>query len=107
MTANTILGSSVQDSPEVRPFAVLKWADVTPAFTTGSSEIMQFWAYDEPGSYDNINSILKRVRAVLDENTDVEVDDERYSTSKWNGDSAELYDDIFKCIVRYATFTIV
>lgn len=109
LTADTIKGSTVLQSPEDRPFAVAKWAGhAQPLVKHIAAEQFQFWIYDEPGSYDRINKALDRVYSILcEENVDIVVDGERFSTATWLGDSIELYDDIYKCITRYGTYTIV
>lgn len=108
MTADTILGSTVAQSPEVRPFMIVKWGTSDPIVGRIGPETLEVWAYDEPGSFVRINTVLKRVYSILvEENADVVVEEERFSTAKWRGDSPELYDDIFKCATRYSTFSVV
>uniref|UniRef100_A0AAU6R763 Tail terminator n=1 Tax=Micrococcus phage Kurnik TaxID=3092208 RepID=A0AAU6R763_9CAUD len=108
MTPQTLLGSSPLSSPEVRPFAVAKYGDEQAFIGSLAQQELQLWVYDEPGSYVNINKILVRARELLTvEVVDRVVDGQRFSTAKWLGNSPDLYDDIYKCITRYATFTIV
>lgn len=108
MTSDTVKGSSPTTSPEIRPFAILKWGEEQPFIGSIHEKELQMWVYDEPGSYTLINSILLRARTLLvDEAVDVVVDGERFSTARWQGTSPDLYDDIYKCITRYASFAIV
>lgn len=106
ITSDSLKGSTVHQSPDMRPWGIVKWGDVTPFTATSGPELLELWVYDQPGSYDTINKILRRARQVLHDNADVVIGGERFSTAIWRGDSVELYDDIYKCIVRYATFTV-
>lgn len=109
MTPQSVFGAATAESPEMRPFAVIKWGSDTPFIGSVSSESLELWVYDEPGSFVEINKIIARARQVLcEENVDiVGVDGSRFSTASWRGTSRELYDDIYKCNTRFATFDVV
>lgn len=108
LTSDTILGSANQRSPEYRPFAVLSWGENTPFVGQMATRHLDVWVYDEPGSYVKINSAIKRVREILcDENVHVDSNGQHFSTAQWRGDSPDLYDDIFKCVTRYASFDVL
>ena len=109
MTSESVFGASAATSPEVRPFAVIKWGNETPFIGNVGSQTLELWVYDEGSSYDRINQIITRARDVLCiENADIpDQDGTRFSTAVWRGTSPELYDDIYKCVVRFITFTVV
>lgn len=87
------------ESPEVRPFVVMMWGSTDTVVKSLAEERLQVWVYDE-SSYVPIDAILEKIRdaflaapALLGDIV-------------WNGYSADMYDDIFKCPTRYAAFTL-
>lgn len=90
------LGAS---SPAVRPFIVLQWGTTSAVVKNLAEETLQVWAYDE-SSYTRIDAILSAIRDEMKSHPN------ELGDVTWNGYSNDLYDDIFKCATRYATFTM-
>jgi len=108
MTAASFLGTSAADSPEMRPWAIIKWGQSTPAFGLTGETALEVWYYDEPGSYVRINKLIERTKSLLQDAVHVQGSDgDELTAARWAGDSPELYDDVFKCITRYTSFTVV
>jgi hypothetical protein len=109
MNTDTVFGAAAATSPQVRPFAVVKWGNETPFIGRVGSSTLELWVYDEGSSYSRINDIISRAITVLcEDNVDIAgADGSRFSTARWGGTSPELYDDIYKCVVRFATFTVI
>lgn len=109
LTSTTVLESLNHSSPEYRPFAVLNWGASDPAAGGLSARFLDVWVYDEPGSYAAVvNPALARIRQILCvEKFDYTYGGQHFATATWRGDSPNLYDDIFKCVTRYASFSVV
>lgn len=108
MSQETTYGSATLQSPSESLFTVLKYGDDTAFLGMLSTQSLEVWVYDEPGSYVRINKVIDIVKQILTENVDV-VDDDggRFSQARWMSTSRELYDDIYKRITRFATFNVV
>lgn len=107
LSATNVFGAATAISPEMRPFAVLKYGLDTTAFGVTGSQVVQFWVYDEGSSYTRINDCLDRVKQLISQTADLVIGDQRFAVADWNGLSEDMYDDIYKCITRYAVFTAV
>lgn len=107
------------DTPQVRPFIILRWQAAITGFTTangGSSfskfpinqRILQVWVHDKPADYALIDQSLKRLRAILTgvEGVNVGSPDEWLHTIAWEGDSDDLSDDEARTITRNAQFRL-
>lgn len=101
---------AVIDTPLARPFVILK--------TTGTSRnvgrftTLEIWVYDDRGSYTKIDNFLRTLRSFLDtaaESSRTRSDGSvvRLVTTDWQGDSADLYDDIFRCGTRYGSWRLI
>lgn len=107
------------DTPQVRPFMVLRWQAAIPAFATtnrGSGirnfpvnqRILQVWVHDVPADYSLIDRSLKRLRAILTgvEGVNVGEADSWLHTIVWEGESDDLSDDEVGTITRHAQFRL-
>lgn len=107
-SADSFFGSAAADSPEVRPFMIIRWGAETPVFGRVSSDTVTVWVYDEPGDYGRINKALKILEGIFSEAIHVAgADGYTLTQADWNGNSEDLYDDIYKCIVRNGVYTVV
>lgn len=68
-----------------------------------SSQFAEVWVYDEPGSYDRIDTIIDLLHGELVG----PVPEPGKVSCEWAGDSGELADDQMKAIVRNATFQLI
>jgi hypothetical protein len=107
-TGGSIYRSVSAESPEQRPFMVLRWGNETPAFGTTGTEFLTVWVYDEPGDYGRIDSALLAIRNVLTSAVQVAGTDNKILTqADWSGNSEDLYDDMFACITKNSLYTVV
>lgn len=109
MTSATTYGSATMQSPSEQLFTVLKYGDDTAFLGMLSTQSLEVWVYDMPGSYSRINNVIDIVKQILTvENVDVvDEDGGRFSQARWMSTSRELYDDIYKRVTRFATFNVV
>ena len=97
--ATQVFRSLGAESPEVRPFIVLTWGSTDAFVKSLAAERLQVWVYDE-SSYVPIDAILEKIKdAFL-------AAPAQLGDLTWNGNSEDLYDDIFRCPTRYAAFTL-
>lgn len=96
------------DTPEIRPFVVIRWEERTRAFGDRGFDQVTVWVHDTPGDYTRIDRMLARIKAVLDAATHVPGSDDRILTQvDWTGDSGDLYDDGWSTITKNAGFRVV
>lgn len=118
-TVDSVFNSHGVDTPQVRPFIILRWQAGIPGFTTAqggsalsnwpiNQKVLQVWVHDEPADYDLIDRSLKRLRAILTpiEGVNVGASDEWIHTIVWEGDSDDLSDDEVRTITRNAQFRL-
>lgn len=101
-------GGSVVGDPAVKPFIVLTFGSVFPELNddgaaVAESQTLQVWVYDDPGTYETINSILRACRDALVGQVSLP----GAINCQWQGDSAELADDTYKAITRNGSFRLV
>jgi hypothetical protein len=105
-TQSVFAAGSITAPPMSRPFVIYRIQgdrprlddNARPLATSRSAEI---WAYDDPGSYDRIESYLKEVRALAGQ-----VIDPLGIACEWQGESGELADDELKCITKFASLQL-
>lgn len=98
-SSSQVYRTAAPSSPEQYPFIVIKWDSSSPLVGTVSSERVEVWAYSED-SYVPIEDILRAVRDAMLDAPDV------LGGVTWSGYSRDLYDDIYKCLTKYAAFTL-
>lgn len=107
-TADAWFSSASAESPLQRPFGIIKWGGSFPAFKLTGSTDVTIWLYDEPGSYVRINAAIERIKRLITSAVQVQGSDQMTLTmAQWSGDSEDLYDDIYKCVTRNSTFTVL
>ena len=96
------------DTPQVRPFIVLRWQNVALGLAQVNQRILQVWVHDEPADYERIDETLKRLRTLLGSIEAVRIDggDAGLHTVLWEGDSDDLRDDEAGTITRWAQFRL-
>jgi hypothetical protein len=106
--SNVHSGGSLTVPPASKPYIVYRLQATTPNLKDASvavrqTTIAEVWAYDDPGAYDRIDSILADVRARLVG----PVAEVGKVCCEWSGDSGELSDDEMKAITRNSTFLLI
>lgn len=107
------------DTPQIRPFIVLRWQAVITGFTTAqggsalanfpiNQRVLQVWVHDRPADYALIDQSLKRLRVILTgvEGANVGEADDWLHTIVWEGDSDDLSDDEANTITRNSQFRL-
>ena len=114
MAAGSVIGA-----PKDRPFILIRVNDDTPEMrddgrSIASSRAGSIWVYDEPGSYDLIDSIILIIRGILECHVErsLEYDSDTVFFSGgiqsiWEGDSVELADDVWAAITRNTNYRLV
>jgi hypothetical protein len=96
--------SSTPDSPQPI-YLVLRYLEVSITATPMHQQYLEVWAHDKPGTYTDIEQVLKTARpgvlAALGP-----TDDGWLSDISWRGDSLDLYDGATQTIVRYSTYLL-
>lgn len=104
-----VASGSIGSPPAARPFMQVRYLPSTIEIRDNGSvrsfkEIVQFWVYDEEGSYSLINEILD----VVEDNFPGPVEGEpTIGHIDWNGLGPEQFDDDLKALVRWGSATIV
>lgn len=99
--SNWIDSSAVSDSPPPRPFAVLRWGASDPAIGSRGPTftLLRIWIHDEPGSYSNIESVQKGIKALLDFHNG--------KIYEWQSDGEDQSDPSYGTIFKISTFRVV
>jgi hypothetical protein len=100
---------SLTGSPPSHPFVLYRIGGQVPRINAADRPFIadqdaQVWVYDEPGSYNRIESYLDWLRRELPGQV---VAVEGAHACVWQGTSGELADDEFKSAVKFATFKFV
>lgn len=96
---------SLTKAPEKRPWIVIRLTDNNPV---PGIKMVQFqgaeiWAYGEPGSYIQVDEVLRKVKEALLQGS---MGGDGIGV-EWEGDSPELSDELFGAIVRFSSFRLV
>lgn len=106
--AQVFAGGALAEVPAVRPFIVYRLNNKTAAMRDNDRAIATFdvldvWVYDNPGSYDRIETTLEAVKVQLVG----QVASVGAIACSWQGDSGELADDALKAITKNSTYRLV
>lgn len=96
-------GASLTSSPATRPFIVLTLGEEVPTVADATNAELNVFVHDDPGSYDRIREILQLVKPRLVG----QVSDPGGVSCAWLRNSADLADDTYGTVMRYATFQLV
>jgi hypothetical protein len=94
---------TLQETPTERPFEVLRFENETPELEEASFQDVTIWVHDNPGSYMNIDAILRQIRMTLEG----PVTSQEGIMAIWQGDSPDLFDDERGTIVRNTSYRLV
>lgn len=95
------------DTPSERPFVQLRWNNTIPGLGTVDRRDLVVWVHDEPGDYDRIDSIIRRIKTIMGSLVGLPHEEGHLMTCEWTGDSADLTDDGHGTITRTTSFSIV
>lgn len=104
--------NTVDTNPTERPFISVSWrnrlqARSIPDRFPSAAYGLQVWVYDEPGDYTKIDTIVRRIRALMGEVVAQPVAGGHISSIRWTGDSPDLYDTVYKAIVRNTSYEVI
>lgn len=105
--------NTIDTSPAERPFLSLSWggrlrAGGVPASFPIHPRVLTVWVYDEPGDYRRIDRMIVDIRHLIIGTVAQEVGDGLYvSEVRWTGDSQDLYDDVYKAILRTTSYEVI
>jgi hypothetical protein len=96
-----VFQADTADSPSMKPFLVLRWADEEEQ--VGDSRVRPFdiWGYDELGDYNRITQMVREAaRYLVDECFHVASDTGAISQFVDRGMGGDLVDDGFNAVVK-------
>lgn len=101
---------SVVDTPVQRPFVILKFGGTVRS--VGKLTRLEIWCYDDRGDYTKIDNFHRAVHSFFaamteQKRTRSDASVVRLVAADWQGDSADLYDDIFRCNTRYSSWRLI
>jgi hypothetical protein len=110
ITANSVFTTHDVDTPQVRPMIVLRWGITDNVLNKSpmASRGLQVWVHDEPGDYERIETILRRVRTLLTSVSaaNAGTNEDWVTEIKWERFSEDLSDEDARTITRNGDFTI-
>jgi len=108
-TDDTVFTSNDADTPQVRPFMVLRWGPVSLGMGVVNRRALSVWVHDDGYDYDVIDVALKRVVTLLTTPRAVwtGTTGEWVSQVDWDGTSDDLRDDTQRTATRHADFTVI
>ena len=97
------------DTPNSKPFVVTRWDEVQPGVVPSRGpQSLTLWVYDTPADYARIDSIIARAKDILLDAVHVDGSDGMTITQvRWTGDSQDLYDDVYGCVVRTSSYDVI
>lgn len=109
--ANTVDTPAEVEQPG-QPFIVIKWSDQQSAEYASrrlpsQPSLLDIWCYHAAGDYSTIDLILKRLQVMMDGVAGQQTDTGWITQIDWVGNGGDNYDDVYKAIVRTATFRVV
>lgn len=85
------------------PYAAYKLIVETPRIGSAKNAQLQVWVHDKPGDYSKIDSILARIKEVLEAQT--HADD--FLEARWLDHSEDMLDEGSGTITRFSRYTII
>jgi hypothetical protein len=105
--ADRIYGAgSMETATRDKPYIVIRLEPSLPTLKEGivDQQDVSVWVHDEPGSYVRITELLGIIRTALT-STDRKVNG--FIACQWQGDSADLADDLLGTIVRNGSYRLM
>ena len=96
--------SAVLDKPPTRPFAVFRYGELQHVAKPGAFRLLRVWVHDTPGSYKQIEEVLRLLRANLERLSDKQ---SKILCIEWQSDGEDLSDPTYNTVFKVATFRIV
>lgn len=114
-TVNNVFTSHDEDTPQSRPFMILRWGSTDVGLNDWDISIgsnlrnLTVWVHDDPGDYGRIDQAVSRVRMALKSIHGAYTGSigQYIGQVNWNGDSDDLKDDIVGTITRNSSYTFV
>lgn len=86
------------------PFAVIRFGTELPRIGNATGHELTVWIHDDPGSYDLINECLTLAKTALVAGP---IAVAGAMSCAWEGNSADLADDSYGTLTKYASFQLV
>lgn len=95
------------DTPKGDVFLTLRFGEMRRGFGASNRASAVVWAYDRDKDYLRIERMLFRVRELF-EAVEAQKTAEGWITCiRWEGDSEDLADDVFRASARNSSFTVI
>lgn len=96
------------DSPDTKPFIVVRWSDEQTRLGHAFVTPVDLWIYDEFGDYNRATKLAKTAAQYLEDNVlGMKAEDGIISQVKFLGIGGDLADDGFKALVIPAHLRVV
>lgn len=95
------------DTPETRPYLVMRWGDTAVGVGDSRQRTLVVWIHDQGNNYDRIDAILRRARDLITDIHGARTDTGWITTIDWITDSGDLSDDTTHTIVRTSSYNVV
>lgn len=109
IVGDRIFQASAVDQAPPRPFLIYRLGGVVPVPGSETGAVTaEVWAHDDPGSYVQLDNLLRAVKRLLRGTTHYSgAPGERIATTRWESDSTDLFDDGYRTNTKYTRFTLV
>lgn len=117
LNQSTLYANFGADSPQHDFFAVLRWGGEVTTLTAQRGRLKvterscSLWVYDRQPTYDRINDAIKRWCEIMDALEARRTGDGTYdgfiSSTYWEGDGDDAYDDALERYTKSSTYTII
>lgn len=98
------VGALVDNPPT--PFAILNYGPRAGVMKAVSARTLRISVYDQRGSYDLIDRVIKNIEELLPAWIDVTQGDSRLTEASWIGSSGDLDAPEYQANMRYVEFRI-
>lgn len=95
------------DTPEQRPYIVLRWGATNPGVGPSRARTLTIWVHDHPNDYARVDAIILRIKRMLNYMSPVATEVGWITTADWVTDSDDLSDDVTHTILKTTTYTII
>jgi hypothetical protein len=101
-------GGALTEVPSVYPYMIYRVQGEQPRIkddgqSVRSQQPLEVWVYDQTGSYDRIDAMLRAVRLLLTG----PVSEVGAIACEWLSDGPELFDDELKALVKVGSYNLI
>lgn len=108
IASDRIIPAGAVDTPKgPKPFVIIKWGSSDAVFGQTGPTNVDLWFYDFQRTYVRLSPIIQRCKDAITPAEHVSGEDGFVLTqADWVSDSEDLYDDVYKAVLRRSTFRV-